>query len=62
MSDKLQPLRGTKDLLPEDQQVFDYIVEIARSVGMLYGYQHMSTPLIEYTKVFDRTLLVRLLM
>ena len=56
MPDKLQPLRGTKDLLPKDQQVFDYIVETARSVGMLYGYQHMSTPLIEYTKVFDRTL------
>lgn len=56
MTDKLQSLRGTKDLLPKDQQVFDYIVETAKSVGMLYGYQHMSTPIIEYTKVFDRTL------
>lgn len=56
MTDKLQSLRGTKDLLPKDQQVFDYIVETARSIGSLYGYQHMSTPMIEYTKVFDRTL------
>ncbi len=56
MAEKLQSLRGMKDLLPKEQQVFDYIVNTAKAVGQLYGYQHMSTPLLEYTKVFDRTL------
>ncbi len=56
MSDKLQPLRGTKDLLPEAFRVHDYIIKTAQEIGMLYGYEPMSTPIIEYTKVFDRTL------
>lgn len=56
MSNKLQQLRGTKDLLPESFKVHDYIINTARKVGELYGYAAMSTPIIEYTKVFDRTL------
>ncbi|WP_341753875.1 histidine--tRNA ligase [Candidatus Tisiphia endosymbiont of Dioctria rufipes] len=56
MSDKLQSLRGMKDLLPEDYLIHDYIINTAKHIGELYGYQAISTPIIEYTKVFDRTL------
>jgi len=56
MTDKLQPLRGMKDLLPEEFAVQDYIINKARIAGELYGYSPMSTPIMEYTKVFDRTL------
>lgn len=56
MSDKLQSLRGMKDLLPEDYLIHDYIINTAKHIGGLYGYQAISTPIIEYTKVFDRTL------
>jgi histidyl-tRNA synthetase len=56
MSNKLQQLRGTKDLLPEAFRVHDYIIKTAQKIGELYGYAPMSTPIIEYTKVFDRTL------
>ncbi len=56
MSGKPQSLRGTKDLLPKDYIIHDYIINTAKRIGELYGYQAMGTPIIEYTKVFDRTL------
>ncbi len=54
MIDNLQPLRGMKDLLPDDYQVHNYIINKARDVGVLYGYKQMSTPILEYTRVFNR--------
>ncbi|ABV74760.1 histidyl-tRNA synthetase [Rickettsia akari str. Hartford] len=56
MTEKLQPLRGIKDLLPDDYKVHDYIISKARDVGVLYGYKQMSTPILEYTKVFNRSM------
>jgi len=56
MSNNLQPLRGMKDLLPKDFVIHKYISDIARNIGLLYGYEEMSTPILEYSKVFDRTL------
>lgn len=52
----IQPLRGTKDLLPQEYAIHEYIIKTARHIGELYGYKPMSTPIIEYTKIFDRTL------
>lgn len=56
MTDKLRPLRGMKDLLPEDYKVHDFIIKKAREIGELYGYKPMSTPILEYTKVFNRSM------
>lgn len=56
MNDKLQPLRGMKDLLPDDYKVHDYIIAKAKDVGALYGYKQMITPILEYTKVFNRSM------
>ncbi|XVN40434.1 MAG: histidine--tRNA ligase [Rickettsia endosymbiont of Argas persicus] len=56
MTEKLQPLRGMKDLLPDDYKVHDYIIAKAKDIGALYGYKQMSTPILEYTKVFNRSM------
>ncbi|MCX4083675.1 histidine--tRNA ligase [Rickettsia hoogstraalii] len=56
MTEKLQPLRGMKDLLLDDYKVHDYIINKARDVGVLYGYTQMSTPILEYSKVFNRSM------
>jgi len=56
MVNTLQTLRGTKDLLPKEFAVHDHIINKAKNIGKLYGYLPMSTPIIEYTKVFDRSL------
>ena len=52
----LQPVRGTRDLLPEDMRRHRGVVETARAVAERYGYLEMATPLFEFTEVFQRTL------
>jgi histidyl-tRNA synthetase len=56
MSNKLQPVRGMKDLLPEDFKHQQEIIDISKKVGTRYGYESISTPIIEQTGVFTRTL------
>jgi len=52
----LQPVRGTHDLLPEQNRLQDHIAQVARDIGELYGYHRMTTPIFEFTDVFARTL------
>ena len=52
---KLQPVRGTHDLLPEEFPRFAHVVDSARDVARLYGYAEMATPIFEMTEVFART-------
>ncbi len=56
MPDIITPLRGMKDLLPEDYDIHKYIEELARKTAELYGYQGFATPILESATVFDRTL------
>lgn len=53
---KLQSVRGTHDLLPEDQAKHNMIVSTARSISERFGFQEMSTPIFEFSEVFKRTL------
>jgi histidyl-tRNA synthetase len=52
----LQPVRGTRDILPDDMRRHRAVIERARAVAERYGYLEMSTPLFEFTEVFKRTL------
>ena len=52
----LQPVRGTHDLLPEQNRLQDHIAQVARDIGELSGYHRMTTPIFEFTEVFARTL------
>jgi len=52
----LQPVKGTHDLLPDVMRVQRQIEETARRIAELYGYEHMATPIFEFTEVFRRTL------
>ncbi len=56
MSNQLQPVRGTRDLLGEDMARFARVVETARHVVGLYGFAEWQTPIFEDTRVFSRTL------
>lgn len=53
---KLQPVRGTQDLLPEDSRKFRVIDELALHQAKLYGYEEIITPIFEFSDVFHRTL------
>jgi histidyl-tRNA synthetase len=51
---KLQPVRGTHDLLPDEHRRFVHVVDTARDVARLYGYREMATPVFEFTELFAR--------
>ncbi|MBB3066322.1 histidine--tRNA ligase [Limibacillus halophilus] len=52
----LQPIRGTRDLLPEDMRRHRAVVERAQEMAERYGFLEMATPIFEDTTVFKRTL------
>jgi histidyl-tRNA synthetase len=56
MATELQPPRGTHDLIGEDQRRHQHVIDTARRVASLFGFDEWSTPLFEDTRVFSRTL------
>ncbi|MCE3232450.1 MAG: hisS [Rickettsiaceae bacterium] len=56
MTHKLQPVRGTKDILAEDFRQFAYVADVAREISSLYGFNEIATPMFEFTEIFKKTL------
>ena len=52
----LQPVRGTRDLIGEEFRRHQAVVETARRVSALYGFEEWATPIFEDTGVFSRGL------
>ena len=52
----LQPVRGTRDIMPEEMRRQRRVVETACELAASYGYLEMSTPIFEFTDVFRRPL------
>lgn len=55
-TNRLQPVRGTHDILPDAMRAHRHIVDTARSAVEVYGFEEMATPVFEFTQVFARTL------
>lgn len=53
---KLQPARGTRDILPDEHILHSYVIDTAKEIAERYGYSSISTPMFEFTEVFKRTL------
>lgn len=52
----LQPVRGTRDILPEEMRRHRAVTDTAAEIAGRYGYLEMSTPVFEFTEVFKRSL------
>ncbi|MDG6093761.1 histidine--tRNA ligase [Acetobacter sp. AN02] len=52
----IQPVRGTHDLIGEGQKKHAHVVDTARRITSLYGFDEWQTPVFEDTGVFARTL------
>ena len=52
----LQPARGTRDLIGDDQRRHAHVVDTARRVAATYGFDEWATPIFEDTRVFARSL------
>ena len=52
----LQPVRGTRDILPDESRQFHYVTNTARELAMRFGFEEVATPIFEFSEVFKRTL------
>lgn len=51
-----RPIRGMKDLYGTEINKYNFIIDKARHIGEKYGYSIISTPMVEYTDVFQRSI------
>ena len=47
--------RGTYDILPKDEVMWNKVQKSCFETAKLYGYQFIETPLFEDSKLFERT-------
>nr|YP_010619949.1 Histidine-tRNA ligase [Symphyocladia marchantioides]WAX03962.1 Histidine-tRNA ligase [Symphyocladia marchantioides] len=52
----MQPLRGTKDILPDEIQTWQSIYKIAHDILNIHNYKEVRTPIIENTDLFERSI------
>jgi histidyl-tRNA synthetase len=50
----IQAVRGTRDILPEEVEVWHALEDAARGLFARYGYREIRTPLFEETELFAR--------
>ncbi|CAI2183454.1 2425_t:CDS:2 [Funneliformis geosporum] len=51
-----RPVRGTRDRFGTENAKYDHILKVASSIAELHCYNHVSTPILELSQVFERTL------
>ena len=56
MAEQLAAVRGTHDLIGEEQRRHQHVIDTARRVTGLFGCEEWSTPVFEDTRVFARGL------
>ena len=48
-----QPVRGTKDFLPQDCEKYNLVVDEAANISKLYGFGQIATPIFEFSQTFS---------
>ncbi len=51
----IQSLRGMKDLVDNDSELFLYFIENCSKIAKKYGYSYIETPILEETSLFKRS-------
>ena len=54
--EKIQSVRGTIDLFPKEMRTQSWVINTAREVAILFGFEEVSLPILEKTEVFSRPL------
>ena len=55
MQNSIQSLRGMKDIVGSDSELFIYFIENASKIAKKYGFTYIETPLLEETALFKRS-------
>ena len=56
MTQKFRPVRGMSDIYGEDARKFNRVIDAARQISRIYGFEPIFTPITEYADVFCRVL------
>jgi histidyl-tRNA synthetase len=56
MSNKVQAIRGTQDMIGERAERFQHVVDAFDRVRRLYGFQRVEVPVFEATEIFARSI------
>lgn len=51
----IQSLRGMKDILNENSELFTYFISNASKIASRYGFTYLETPILEETALFKRS-------
>lgn len=51
---EIQSPKGTRDMLPKESHLWQWIEQIMREEAALAGYREIRTPVFEYTELFER--------
>ncbi|MFB3813025.1 MAG: histidine--tRNA ligase [Terriglobales bacterium] len=51
----IKAIRGTRDLLPPETALWNYVEEVAREVFRAYNFREIRTPVFEETQLFARS-------
>ena len=54
MANIIKVLKGTKDILPQEVNMWQFLEQKANQVFSKYGFKEIRTPIIEYTELFAR--------
>lgn len=54
MAEIIKVLKGTKDILPQEVNMWQFLETKANQVFSKYGFKEIRTPIIEYTELFSR--------
>ncbi|UCD37193.1 MAG: histidine--tRNA ligase [Fidelibacterota bacterium] len=54
MGDRVNRVRGVRDILPEETHLWRFVEWIVHAVMSTYGYQEIRTPVFELTELFER--------
>ena len=56
MSNKIQSVKGMRDLLPGQIESWHRVESVLRSIAWRYGYQEIRTPIVENTQLFKQSI------
>lgn len=52
----LQTVRGTQDILPNNQPLYSYVSSVINQSVELFGYTKIDTPIFEYSWIFSKSI------
>jgi histidyl-tRNA synthetase len=55
-NNKLQPVRGTKDLFGSEIAKYNHIISTALNLAKNFGFEELQTPIFEFSEIFEKNL------